>query len=208
MSRPDRPFRSTHVMQERTIHYDYATKEKRAAGGSKEVSLNYHFTTVTSRKPPRPGTPVCWVDLYADGYKSVHSIPGKSINGKNRLHCIPVYLPGEGVGQYQCDNPQISSRESELQADKFRLASEVERLTKDLDAERRSHGFTLDQYRVAASERDTARTEVARLTSELASAKELTDSTIQKHRDQAYLAGRRMALTEVRSVIGSIKEES
>lgn len=45
----ERPFRSTHVMANRTIHYDYPTKEDRAKAGSLEISLNHHFTTIVSR---------------------------------------------------------------------------------------------------------------------------------------------------------------
>ena len=100
MSRPDRPFRSTHVMGVRTVHYDYATKEERARSGSSEISLGYHFTTVTSRKPLKPGMPVCWVNVYADGYPASHrtkEFADGAATGLNRLHCIPVYLPGEGA---------------------------------------------------------------------------------------------------------------
>lgn len=55
MTRPDRPYRFTVVYPNATSHWDYATKEDRAAA---TLGVDGECTTVTSRKPVKPGTPV------------------------------------------------------------------------------------------------------------------------------------------------------
>ena len=156
MSRPDRPFRSTHVMGVRTVHYDYATKEERARSGSSEISLGYHFTTVTSRKPLKPGTPVCWVNVFAESHRpSAHTTKVLADQyGQDRLHCIPVYLPVEGAERRSGSGPLVPLEEHNREVNTAR--AEVERLTnlaKDWET----------TARVRAEERDAALTEVAQL---------------------------------------------
>ena len=164
MSRPDRPFRATRVLANRTVHHDYATKEERDAATCTEDKR----TTVTSRKPVKPGTPVCWVNVYedSDGKRAggfTHRTEGAAAlsAGSAAIHCIPVYLPGEGDGRSMCPQEELNE-----------ALAEVERLTK-----------------------------------ELAAAKELTDDRIKEHRNQAFAAGQRKALADVRAALG-IKEES
>lgn len=163
MTRPVRPYRSTRVLANRTVHHDFATKAERDATTCSEDTR----TTVTSRKPLKPGTPVCWVNVYAEGTgpsPAVHSTKEFADRGADktrRLHCIPVYLPGEGEGRSMCPQEELNE-----------ALGEVERLTK-----------------------------------ELAAAKELTDDRIKEHRNQAFAAGQRMALADVRRALG-IKEES
>ena len=157
MSRPDRPYRATYVGPRRTTHYDYPTKEERELMDGRSDSR----TTVTSRKPLRRGEPVCWVNVYSDGYPASHrtkAYADGAAAGLSRLHCIPVYLPGE---------VRTEERDAAL-TEVAQLQAKAELLTKELEDEHRSHGLTLEQYTAAAAERDTARAEVARLTAELA----------------------------------------
>ena len=109
MSRPAMPYRSTHAYQGNghLIHHDFATKEERAkwwAGSCFGVRVAPRFTTVTSRKPLKPGTPVCWVNVYedSDGKRAggfTYRTEGAAAlsAGSAAIHCIPVYLPGEGA---------------------------------------------------------------------------------------------------------------
>ena len=134
MSRPDRPFRATYVHKTHTVHFDYATKEERSASSTATT-----LTTVTSRKPLKPGTPVCWVNVYAEGHPASHRTKAFADSAAStatlpRLHCIPVYLPGEGA-EPACTS-ECDTLRAEVQdwASRFKQAqAEVERLTKERD---------------------------------------------------------------------------
>lgn len=241
MSRPDRPFRATRVLANRTVHHDYATKEERDAATCTEDKR----TTVTSRKPVKPGTPVCWVNVYedSDGKRAggfTYRTEGAAAlsAGSAAIHCIPVYLPGEGAEPActsECDTLRAevqdwASRFKQAQQEVERLTNlaqdwattarvraeerdvakaEVERLTKELGEARaefdelsRRHGIAVDRAQFAEAQRDADR-----VTKERDAAKELTDDRIKEHRNQAFAAGQRMALADVRRALG-IKEES
>ena len=163
MTRPDRPYRFTVVYPNATSHWDYATKEDRAAA---TLGVDGECTTVTSRKPVKPGTPVCWVNVYAERNPAAHRTKAfadsaASTATLSRLHCIPVYLPGEGA-EPVTEQMREAAVGYYLQHQKDRqrmgeLESEVERLKTALTE--------------TMAQRDAARAEVARLTAELAEAR-------------------------------------
>ena len=214
MSRPDRPYRATIDRGDVTLHHDYATKEQRNRLWAQTSASR---TTVTSRKPVKPGTPVCWVNVYSAGQPVNCSMyynkeVADGIIYPKRLHCIPVYLPGEGEPESAWDQEaRLRGMLHTLDGERKDLRSEVERLTnlaKDCET----------TARVWADERDTARAEVARLTAELASL-HLGCEEFKRQRDearngptaqalaQAFANGQREALADVRVALG-IKEES
>ena len=201
----NRPYRATYVGATRTVHYDYATKEARGLlEGDEELYAGAHrgrdgekrFSTVTSRKPLKPGTPVCWVNVYAANSEPehLHAHASKSaadaMASPGRLHCIPVYLPGEGE----------ESAES-------RLAKQRAEYMEHISEWRYTAGVRQREVEELTARATDAYAEVERLTKELAAAKELTDDRIKEHRNQAFAAGQRMALADVRRALG-IKEES
>lgn len=172
MSNNSRPYRATIAGPLRTTHYDYPSKEER--GSWRHTSAKH--TTVTSRKPLKPGTPVCWVNVYAKGF-GAHPTKAKA-NGEmvsNRLHCIPVYLPGEGA-EPACTS-ECDTLRTEVQdwASRFKQAQqEVERLT----------NLAQDwatTARVRAEERDVAKAEVERLTKERDECRTEFDELSRRH---------------------------
>lgn len=156
MSRPARPYRASYEGKFTTVHYDYPTKDMRADEAASVSRANWgkpRLTTVTSRKPVKRGEPVCWVNVYSAGQPVNCSMyynkeVADGIIYPKRLHCIPVYLPGEGAERRSGSGPLVALEECD------KLRAEVERLTnlaKDWET----------TARVRADERDTARAEVA-----------------------------------------------
>lgn len=98
MSRPDRPYRCSLEQPNHTSHRDFATEEERAKWVGESGA--HRLTTVTSRKPLKPGKPVAWVNVYAEGRPAAHLTKALADQyGCQRLRCIPVYLPGEGAAE-------------------------------------------------------------------------------------------------------------
>ena len=198
MSRPDRPYRATYVGATRTVHYDYETKEARKLleGPRDQAGQGGIPVTVTSRKPLKPGTPVCWVNVYAKGF-GAHPTKAKA-NGEmvsNRLHCIPVYLPGEGaepvteqmreaavsyymqgvkdrqrIGELEAEVERLKTALTETMAQRDAAQAEVEQWK---DAAEHAEGKLSEERMSSQAERkecDKLQAEVDRLTKELAAA--------------------------------------
>ena len=200
MSRPDRPFRATRVLANRTVHHDYATKEERDAATCTEDKR----TTVTSRKPVKPGTPVCWVNFYPVGCgvsPGVHRTKEEAEQGQapGRTHCIPVYLPGEGaepvteqmreaavsyymqgvkdrqrIGELEAEVERLKTALTETMAQRDAAQAEVEQWK---DAAEHAEGKLSEERMSSQAERkecDKLQAEVDRLTGELAAAQAQT----------------------------------
>ena len=138
VTRPVRPYRATYVGATRTVHYDYETKEARKLleGPRDQAGQGGIPVTVTIRKPLKPGTPVCWVNVFNDPreftiYGSKEAADEYTLANQRRVACIPVYLPGEGAespGQ-QVDN-RLAKMAADAREEAKQLRAEVERLTK------------------------------------------------------------------------------
>lgn len=182
MSNNSRPYRATIAGPLRTTHYDYPSKEER--GSWRHTSAKH--TTVTSRKPLKPGTPVCWVNVYedSDGKRAggfTHRTKGAAAlsAGSAAIHCIPVYLPGEGAAESTYVQAWRVLLGKSVSAGK--TTDEVISLAYERYVDRAEERIALRQERDAAkaevallvrerdsllSQRDAAQTEVYRLTGE------------------------------------------
>lgn len=166
MSNNGRPYRATITGPLRTTHYDYPSKEERGSWSHTPAK----FTTVTSRKPVTRGEPVCWVNVFAESHRpSAHTTKVLADQyGQDRLHCIPVYLPGEGAATVSDMAVNSVSLAAQL-----RLANEhIARLSLERDNVRAILTDT-------TNERDAAKADVKLLTDSvdgLTSASEANDA--------------------------------
>jgi len=175
VSNNSRPYRATITGPLRTTHYDYPSKEERGSWSHTPAK----FTTVTSRKPVKRGEPVCWVNVYPNGPVAYMTVAdandaASDIYGRSRLHCIPVYLPGEGA-EPVTEQMREAAVGYYMQGVKDRqrigeLESEVERLKGVLDAER---GRLLGCNETLLEGRNHAQAEVERLTKQVQALKDL-----------------------------------
>lgn len=219
----NRPYRATYVGATRTVHYDYETKEARKLleGPRDQAGQGGIPVTVTSRKPLKPGTPVCWVNVYAANSEPehLHAHASKSaadaMASPGRLHCIPVYLPGEGAEpvteqmreaavSYYMQGVKDRQRIGELEAEVERLKTALTETMAQRDEAQRLHSKAEGEVECRNQMRAEHRAEVERLTT-LAKDWETTARVRAEERDTARAEVARLTaeLAEARVTWGS-----